>query len=156
LSAAADRSTELPAVEPPTLVSHAPPVAAGPPRRPKLLTPGGPRLAGEIAVVLRFRLLAAGAIGLAAVGLISVLNLYDPRGRIDWLSETLYLLFTLLYAGLLLQLYRRPDYALGQLRRLELIGFGAYVAHYAWKDYQHYVRYWPDLHPHHHWLLQSH
>jgi serine/threonine-protein kinase len=139
----------------PTVVGPAPP-PVGPARSARHFTPGTRRFADELAAVLHTRLLAGNAIAAAAFAVLVLVELASPRGGSDYVGLTLYAGMAALYAALLAWLVRQPDMPLSRMRVIEVVGLAAYAAHYAWKDYHHYSRYWETLPAGSQWLLVSH
>jgi eukaryotic-like serine/threonine-protein kinase len=138
----------------PAAAPISPPV--GPARAARRFEPETRRFADELAVVLHGRLLAGCAIATAAFAVLVLVELASPRGGSDYLSLTLYGSMAALYAVLLTWLVRQRDISLSRLRVIEVLGLTAYAAHYAWKDFHHYSRYWEALRASEQWLLVSH
>jgi len=128
----------------------------GPARSARQFNPETRRFADEIAGVLHGRLLAGNAIAAVAFAVMFLVGLASPRGRFDYPSLTLYLSMAILYAALLTRLIRHRDLPLSHLRVIEVVGLTAYAAHCAWKDFQHYSRYWETLQVGEQWFLVSH
>jgi serine/threonine-protein kinase len=128
----------------------------GPARSPRQFHPETRRFAEELARVLHSRLLAGIAIATVAFAVMFLVGLASPRGRYDYPSLTLYMSMAVLYATLLTQLVRHRDMPLSRLRVIEVLGLTAYAAHSAWKDFEHYSRYWETLPLSEQWFLVSH
>jgi serine/threonine-protein kinase len=105
---------------------------------------------------LHSRLLAGNAIATVAFAVMFLVGLASPQGRFDYLSLALYMSMSVLYAALLTQLARHRDMPLSRLRVIEVLGLTAYAAHSAWKDCEHYSRYWETLPGGEQWFLVSH
>jgi serine/threonine-protein kinase len=120
------------------------------------LNPETRRFADELAGVLHRRLLAGNAIAAVAFGVMFLVGLASPRGRYDYLSLAMYMSMTLLYVALVTRLVRHRELPLSRLRVIEVLGLTAYAAHSAWKDFQHYSRYWETLPLSEQWFLVSH
>jgi serine/threonine-protein kinase len=132
------------------------PPPAGPSRPARQFNPEARRSADELAGVLRGRLLAANGIATVAFGMLVLVELASPRGSSDYLSLTLYVSMTALYMALVTWMLRQGDIPLSRLRAIEVLGLAAYAAHYAWKDFHHFSRYWGTLQADEQWLLVSH
>jgi serine/threonine-protein kinase len=128
----------------------------GPARSARQFTPETRRFADELAGILRGRLLAGTAIGAVAFAVMFLVGLASPKGRYDYLSLTLYMSMAILYAVLVTQLVRHRDMPLFRLRVIEVLALTAYAAHSAFKDFQHYSRYWETLQVGEQWFLVSH
>jgi serine/threonine-protein kinase len=128
----------------------------GPARSARPFNPETRRFADELAAVLRGRLLAGTTIAAVAFAVMFLVGLASPRGRYDYLSLTLYMSMAVLYAALVTRLVRHHDMPLARLRVVEVLGLTAYAAHSAWKDFQHYSRYWETLPVGEQWFLVSH
>jgi serine/threonine-protein kinase len=136
------------------IVPGSPPVG---PRRPgRHLNPDTRRFSDEVAELLRSRLLAGNLIGAIAFAVMVLVGLASPRGRYDYLSLTLYGSMAVWYAVLLTRMVRHRDMSLSGLRVIEILAMTAYAAHSAWKDVQHYSRYWSTFEPGDQWFLVSH
>jgi serine/threonine-protein kinase len=142
----------------PTLATAARPATppVGPPRSARQFSPESGRFADELAVVLHSRLLAGNAIAALAFGVLVLVELVSLRGSSDSVGLGLYVSLAVLYTALLACLVRYRDMPLSGLRSIEIIGLTAYAAHYAWKDYHHYSRYWEMLPAGQQWFLVSH
>jgi serine/threonine-protein kinase len=125
-------------------------------RSPRQFAPKTRRFAEELAGVLRGRLLAGNVIAAIAFAVMFLVGLASPRGRFDYPSLTLYLSMSILYAALVTWLVRHSDMPLSRLRFIEVVGLTAYAGHCAWKDFQHYSRYWETLPVGEQWFLVSH
>lgn len=128
----------------------------GPSRPARQFDPESCRFAAEVAGVLRGRLLAGNIIGAIAFAVMVLVALASPNGRSDYLSLTLYTSLAVWYAALAARLVRRRDMPLSRLRVVEVLSLAAYAAHSAWKDVEHYSRYWGTLQAGDQWLLVSH
>jgi serine/threonine-protein kinase len=135
-------------------VRSSPPV--GPQRSSRRLNPDERGFADELAGVLRTRLLTGTFIGTTAFAVMVLVGLASPRGRYDALSLTLYASMAVWYAVLLTLLVRRRDMSLPGLRVVEVLALAAYAAHSAWKDVEHYSRYWGKFEVSEQWFLVSH
>jgi serine/threonine-protein kinase len=140
-------------IAPPTSPA-APPV--GPSRRARPLNPETRRFTDEVAALLRGRLLVGNVIAALAFGVLVLVELTSPRGLSDRVSLTLYGSLAVLYAALATWLVSRRELTLSRLRLIEIIGLTAYAGHYAWKDFDHYSRYWDTLSAGQQWLMVSH
>jgi serine/threonine-protein kinase len=101
-------------------------------------------------------LLAGNAIAALAFAVLVLVELVSPRGSSDSIGLGLYVSMAVLYTALLACLVRYRDMPLSGLRTIEIIGLTAYAAHYAWKDFHHYSRYWEMLPAGQQWFLVSH
>jgi serine/threonine-protein kinase len=128
----------------------------GPQRSGRQLNPDRPRFSDELARVLRSRLLAGTFIGTVAFAVMVLVGLASPRGRYDHLSLALYGSMAVWYGALLMRLVRHRDLSLSGLRFVEVLALAAYAAHSAWKDVQHYSRYWSSFEVSEQWFLVSH
>lgn len=137
-----------------TLVPGFPPV--GPARPARQFDPESRRLADEVVALVHRRLLAGTAIAAAAFAGIILVTLASRQGRSDYLSLSLYATMTFWYAAMVTWLARHRDMPLTSLRVVEVFALTAYAAHYAWKDFHHYSRYWGALPADDQWLLVSH
>jgi hypothetical protein len=138
--------------------SVSPPV--GPTRQ---FDPETRRFADEVAGVLHRRLLVGNAIAAVAFAMMILVALASPDGQSGYPIRTVYTRSLILYTGmavwyaaLVLQLLRHRDMPLFQLRVIEVLGLTAYAAHSAWKDFEHYSRYWQTLRAGEQWFLVSH
>jgi hypothetical protein len=137
-----------------TLAPVSPPV--GPARAPRQFDPETRRFANELASVVHRRLLAGNAIGAVAFAVMILVALSSAEGRAEYLSLTLYTSLALVFAALATYLARHRDMPLSRLRVVEITALTAYAAHSAWKDFEHYSRFWGTLPAADQWLVVSH
>jgi serine/threonine-protein kinase len=128
----------------------------GPARLPRQFDPETRRFADELASVVHRRLLAGNAIGAVAFAVMILVALSSAEGRSEYLSLILYASLTIVFAALATHLVRHRDMPLSRLRVVEVSALTAYAAHSAWKDFEHYSRYWGTLPAGDQWLLVSH
>jgi hypothetical protein len=137
-----------------TLASASPPV--GPARAAKQFDPESRRFADELANVVHSRLLAGNTIGAVAFTVMILVAVSSAHGRAETLSLVLYASLSIVFAALATVLVRRHDLPLSQLRVVEVAALTAYAAHSAWKDFEHYSRFWGTLPEADQWLVVSH
>jgi hypothetical protein len=141
----------------PTTLTLAPaPPPLGPARVAKQFDPESRRLADELAAVVHSRLLAGNTIGAIAFVVMVLVAVSVPAGRAEHLSLALYAILAGVFAVLVAILTRYRDMPLPRLRIIEITALAAYAAHCAWKDSEHYSRFWGTLPEADQWLVVSH
>jgi eukaryotic-like serine/threonine-protein kinase len=141
----------------PTTLTLAPaPPPLGPVRVAKQFDPESRRLADELAAVVHSRLLAGNTIGAIAFVVMVLVAISVPAGRAEHLSLALYAILAGVFAVLVAILTRYRDMPLSRLRIIEITALAAYAAHCAWKDSEHYSRFWGTLPEADQWLVVSH
>lgn len=141
---------------PTTLTLQPAPPPLGPARVAKQFDPESRRLADELAAVVHSRLLAGNLIGAIAFVVMVLVALSSAHGRTEYSSLALYAGLASVFAVLAALLVRFRDMPLSRLRIIEVAALTAYAAHSAWKDYEHYSRYWGTLPEADQWLVVSH
>jgi eukaryotic-like serine/threonine-protein kinase len=141
---------------PTTLTLSPAPPPIGPARVAKQFDPESRRLADELAALVHSRLLAGNTIGAIAFVVMVLVALSKPEGRTEYLSLILYASLAGVFALLAALLARYRDMPLSRLRIIEIAALTAYAAHCAWKDFEHYSRFWGTLPEADQWLVVSH
>jgi hypothetical protein len=141
---------------PTTLTLPPVPPPIGPARVAKQFDPESRRLADELAAIVHSRLFAGNTIGAIAFVVMVLVALSNPEGRTEHLSLVLYASLAGVFALLATLLARNRDMRLSRLRIIEIAALTAYAAHCAWKDFEHYSRFWGTLPEADQWLVVSH